>query len=35
MPAPVETLDSVDLLVLGGGMACLTAGARAVQDGAS
>jgi succinate dehydrogenase/fumarate reductase flavoprotein subunit len=30
-----ETNDTVDLLVLGGGMAGLTAAARAVQDGAS
>ena len=34
MPEPVENLDSVDLLVLGGGMAGLTAGARAAEDGA-
>lgn len=34
MPEPVETVDTVDLLVLGGGMAGLTAGARAASDGA-
>jgi succinate dehydrogenase/fumarate reductase flavoprotein subunit len=34
MPEPVETFDTVDLLVLGGGMAGLTAGARAASDGA-
>lgn len=34
MPAHVDDLDSVDLLVLGGGMAGLTAGARAAEDGA-
>lgn len=34
MRETVETLDHVDLLVLGGGMAGLTAGARAAEDGA-
>lgn len=34
MPEPVETFDTVDVLVLGGGMAGLTAGARAASDGA-
>jgi len=34
MPEPVETSETVDLLVLGGGMAGLTAGARAASDGA-
>ncbi len=32
--APSPPLDSVDVLVIGGGMAGLTAAARAVQDGA-
>ena len=34
MPEPVETFGTVDLLVLGGGMAGLTAGARAASNGA-